>query len=115
MSNADQYTLETPENIEVEFEVAGLGSRFCAMAIDTAVLTLIVLVLILLAAILGFTRPACRPGTSLPALPSGWLAVGPDFGDGDGVDLGRILHPVRIADARPDAGQEGHEDPRHPR
>ena len=37
MSSADQYTLETPENIEVEFEPAGLGSRFCAMLIDTPV------------------------------------------------------------------------------
>ena len=35
MSNEDRYVLETPENIEVEFEPAGLGSRFCAMLIDT--------------------------------------------------------------------------------
>ena len=45
MSNADQYTLETPENIEVDFELAGLGSRFCAMLIDTMVLGVIVLAL----------------------------------------------------------------------
>jgi uncharacterized RDD family membrane protein YckC len=61
MSNADQYTLETPENIEVEFEVAGLGSRFCAMLIDTLVLGLMMLMLIVLAAVLG-----------LATLPSGF-------------------------------------------
>ena len=34
MSNADRYTLETPENIEVRFDIAGLGTRFCAIVID---------------------------------------------------------------------------------
>ena len=34
MSNADRYTLETPENIEVRFDIAGLGTQFCAIAID---------------------------------------------------------------------------------
>ena len=61
MSSADQYTLETPENIEVDFELAGLGSRFCAMLIDTMVLGWIVLVIVLLGAILlgalGFSAP----------------------------------------------------------
>ena len=28
MANADRYTLETPENIEVEYDLAGLGSGF---------------------------------------------------------------------------------------
>jgi uncharacterized RDD family membrane protein YckC len=50
---ADQYKLETPENIEVEFELAGLGSRFCAMLIDTALIVLMVIVLGLLAFLLG--------------------------------------------------------------
>jgi uncharacterized RDD family membrane protein YckC len=34
MSDADHYTLETPENIEVRFDIAGLGTRFCAILID---------------------------------------------------------------------------------
>lgn len=38
MSNADRYTLETPENVEVDFELAGIGSRFCAMLIDSLVI-----------------------------------------------------------------------------
>ena len=53
MSSADQYTLETPENIEVEFEPAGLGSRFCAMLVDTLLIGAAVLVLILLMMMLG--------------------------------------------------------------
>jgi uncharacterized RDD family membrane protein YckC len=74
MSNADQYTLETPENIEVDFEVAGLGSRFCAMLIDSLVLGLIVLALIVLAAILGFaTLPAGLEGQFRPGRVAGWL------------------------------------------
>ena len=38
MSNADRYTLETPENVEVDFELAGIGSRFFAMLIDSLVI-----------------------------------------------------------------------------
>jgi uncharacterized RDD family membrane protein YckC len=54
MSSADRYTLETPENIEVEFELAGLGSRFCAMFIDTLLIGVAVFALILLSVIMGF-------------------------------------------------------------
>jgi uncharacterized RDD family membrane protein YckC len=53
MSSADRYTLETPENIEVEFELAGPGSRFCALLIDTLYTGLIVLALGLLLLLLG--------------------------------------------------------------
>ncbi len=50
MPNEDRYILETPENIEVEFELAGLGSRFCAMLIDTLWIALAVLLLLLFGA-----------------------------------------------------------------
>jgi uncharacterized RDD family membrane protein YckC len=52
MSSADRYTLETPENVEVEFELAGLGSRFCAMLIDGLLIWLLVFALIMLAILL---------------------------------------------------------------
>ncbi len=45
MSGGDQYTLETPENIQVHFELAGLGTRFCAMLVDTLLLVAITIVL----------------------------------------------------------------------
>ncbi len=52
MSDADRYTLETPENIQVHFEVAGLGTRFCAMFVDALLLgTVTVMLLIFLAVI----------------------------------------------------------------
>jgi uncharacterized RDD family membrane protein YckC len=53
MPNEDRYILETPENIEVEFEPAGLGSRFCAMLIDTLWIGLALFLLFLLLLLLG--------------------------------------------------------------
>lgn len=47
-TNVDQYTLETPENIEVHFELAGIGSRFCAMLIDSLLLGACIFVLFVL-------------------------------------------------------------------
>ena len=51
--HADQFTLETPENIEVNFELAGLGTRFCATLIDWTMIALIILMLLLINGILG--------------------------------------------------------------
>ena len=59
MLREDRYVLETPESIEVEFEPAGLGSRFCAMLIDSLWIALAVVVLITLFELLG-------PGTLFP-------------------------------------------------
>ncbi len=41
------YSLETPENIEVDFELAGPGARFCAICIDWLMIALMVLILLL--------------------------------------------------------------------
>ena len=73
MSSADQYTLETPENIEVEFEPAGLGSRFCAMLIDSLLLGVAVLVLGLVLMIIGVGLDAFVPGQSESYRASQWL------------------------------------------
>ena len=35
MSSADKLTIETPEQTSLEFPLAGIGSRFLALAIDT--------------------------------------------------------------------------------
>ncbi len=50
MTLEDRYTLETPDQVEIDFELAGLGSRFCAMAIDTLLICLGVFALGLFAA-----------------------------------------------------------------
>ena len=63
MSDAERYTLETPENIEVDFELAGLGSRFCATLIDTLLIVAIGLGIALLAIFLAIgTLPSLRAG-----------------------------------------------------
>ena len=51
VSHIDQYTLETPENIEVHFELAGIGSRFCAILIDTILMSCCILILVILFAV----------------------------------------------------------------
>ena len=53
----DKHTIETPEQIGLHFEVAGVGSRFLAILIDTIIQTvtgiIAALVLILVSAVLG--------------------------------------------------------------
>ncbi|NSW57882.1 MAG: RDD family protein [Armatimonadetes bacterium] len=50
---SDQVTLETPERVELEFELAGIGSRFLAAVIDSL---LQFLILVALALALGASR-----------------------------------------------------------
>jgi uncharacterized RDD family membrane protein YckC len=76
MSNADRYTLETPENIEVEFELAGVGSRFCAMFIDALLIGLLALVLIVSVLLLGLaSAPVITSGPEAGRLVDWLLAV----------------------------------------
>lgn len=42
------FRLETPENVELEFEPAGPGSRFCAICIDWALMAAVGLVVVLI-------------------------------------------------------------------
>lgn len=70
MAIDDRYTLETPENIEVEFDLAGIGSRFCAMLIDMFLLGLIILVISLLTCLpLGLLSGTGQLGEEL----AGWV------------------------------------------
>ncbi len=55
MSVDGQYTLETPENVEVDFELAGPGSRFCAMIIDSLLMFLIIFLMVILLWVLNYT------------------------------------------------------------
>ena len=45
----DKLTIETPEQIPLEFPLAGIGSRFLAIAVDTLIQTAVALVLLLIA------------------------------------------------------------------
>lgn len=61
----DLYTVDTPENVEFAYDIAGIGSRFLAAIIDTAVL------------LIALTSVAVVLGVLLPRLgldPSGRLS-----------------------------------------
>ncbi len=53
MPDEGTYLLETPENVELSFELAGPGSRFCAVLIDWLMLWLILLALYLVGCSVG--------------------------------------------------------------
>ena len=48
-TSPDKLTIETPEQIPLEFPLAGIGSRFLAMAVDTLIQMAVALVLLLIA------------------------------------------------------------------
>lgn len=61
MASDDAYELETPEQIELTFDVAGLGSRSIAALVDTLVQGIVLLALLVAGAFVagfagGFTR-----------------------------------------------------------
>jgi uncharacterized RDD family membrane protein YckC len=54
-SLSDKHTIETPEQMPLEFTVAGIGSRFLALAIDTLLQIGVGLLLLIVVAVLGST------------------------------------------------------------
>ena len=57
MSGNATYRLETPENVELHFELAGPGSRFCAICIDTVIIACGILAIGLLLLLGGVALP----------------------------------------------------------
>jgi uncharacterized RDD family membrane protein YckC len=55
MSSADKLTIETPEQTSLEFPLAGIGSRFLAIAADTLLQVAAFWVLIMILAIIRFS------------------------------------------------------------
>lgn len=53
MRHEGDYLLETPENVELSFELAGPGSRFCALLVDYLLMWLIIFVVMVLGGIAG--------------------------------------------------------------
>jgi uncharacterized RDD family membrane protein YckC len=51
VSSVDKLTIETPEQTSLEFPLAGIGSRFLAMAADTAIQAVASLVLVVIVAL----------------------------------------------------------------
>ena len=50
----NKFKLQTPESVELEFTLAGIGSRAYALVIDFIILGLILILLLLIGAIVGF-------------------------------------------------------------
>jgi uncharacterized RDD family membrane protein YckC len=53
----DKLTIETPEQTVLEFEIAGIGSRFLALAYDTLLQILIGIGLLFIMVIVGVALP----------------------------------------------------------
>jgi uncharacterized RDD family membrane protein YckC len=54
MSSADKLTIETPEQTAIEFPLAGIGSRFLAVAIDSLLRVAFLVVLGIIVALFGW-------------------------------------------------------------
>jgi uncharacterized RDD family membrane protein YckC len=69
-SNAlfDKHTIETPEQLRLDFAVAGIGSRFLALAIDSLIQIAVVVLAIIILAVVGASG-----ALALRGLPSVWL------------------------------------------
>src|SRR5580700_7294469 len=61
---ADKLTIDTPEQTSLEFAIAGIGSRFLAIALDTAIQAAVFAVFVLALALLSITLPTKRFGIS---------------------------------------------------
>ena len=60
MSTFDQLNIDTPEQIALELPLAGIGSRFLAMAVDTLIQGALYLIAgILFFLVLGLAAPCC--------------------------------------------------------
>src|SRR5258708_12487423 len=53
----DKLTIETPEQTALEFEIAGIGSRFLALALDTLIQILLGIGLLVIMVIAGVALP----------------------------------------------------------
>src|SRR5260370_2233573 len=53
----DKLTIETPEQTALEFEIAGIGSRFLALALDTLIQILLGIGLLVIMVMAGVALP----------------------------------------------------------
>ena len=55
-SLSDKHTIETPEQMSLDFAVAGIGSRFMAVAIDTTIQVIVGIIVFTGVLVVGVTR-----------------------------------------------------------
>ena len=71
-----RYTVESPEQVEIDFELAGPGSRFCALLIDVIVMFIAIIVVIITAGgVIGTSQLAPLGAMDEQTLTSWILAV----------------------------------------
>ncbi len=63
MSFTDQLNIETPEQVELRFPIAGVGSRFLAILTDTLLQFAVVVVLLVILMLVGMTQAAKKAAT----------------------------------------------------
>ncbi len=75
---ADQLNIETPEQVDLRFPVAGVGSRFLAIALDTLIqfIFYFVIGLIIYVAIPSGSRMGVGPGDTTLDRAGKWLIAG---------------------------------------
>lgn len=66
MYPSDQVSVDTPEQIALEFSLAGIGSRFLALALDTLIQVVLYVLVVLLAV------GVASLGKKLPGIPDRW-------------------------------------------
>jgi uncharacterized RDD family membrane protein YckC len=58
----DRYTIDTPEHIAFDYDVAGIGSRFLAAIVDSVILAILLTVVLTLTALVGASAEALFAG-----------------------------------------------------
>jgi uncharacterized RDD family membrane protein YckC len=73
---ADQLNIETPEQVDLRFPIAGIGSRFLAILADTALQALALIVMFLVLALIVSAAPHVRDTSNLSGTGAKWLVAG---------------------------------------
>ena len=60
----DRYTIDTPENIEFAYDIAGIGSRFLAAIIDSLVIGAALLIVAILVGLVGSNSETTRTASN---------------------------------------------------
>jgi uncharacterized RDD family membrane protein YckC len=73
---ADQLNIETPEQVDLRFPIAGIGSRFLAILADTVLQTIALVVIVLVFSLLVSAAPHIRGTSNLAGTGAKWLVAG---------------------------------------
>ena len=75
--NRDQLNIETPEQVSLRFEIAGLGSRFLAILADSLLQLSCYVVLVITVVLVAYSVPASAQGSrALNHTAEKWLIAG---------------------------------------